>query len=143
MSVILKVTDSRAAEPTQATRGSALRSVLQGRNFRLLWIGQGTSLLGDQFYLVALPWLVLRLTGDPRGWGPVLALAGLPRALLMWVGGAITDRFSPPAIMLISDFARLFLTALLTVLVLTGQVQLWLLYILAIAFGTVSGFFLP
>jgi hypothetical protein len=34
-------------------------SVLKNYNFRMLWIGQGTSLLGDQFFLIALPWLVL------------------------------------------------------------------------------------
>src|SRR5437667_11455410 len=34
------------------------------RDFRLLFIGQAVSLLGDQFYLVALPWLVLQLTGS-------------------------------------------------------------------------------
>ena len=28
-------------------------------------------------------------------------------------------------------------------MVLTGQVQLWMLYVLALLFGTVSGFFLP
>jgi hypothetical protein len=38
--------------------------VLGNRTFRLLWIGQGTSYIGDQFYLIALPWLVLQLTGD-------------------------------------------------------------------------------
>jgi hypothetical protein len=31
-------------------------SVLRIRNFRLLWIGEGISLLGDQFYMIALPW---------------------------------------------------------------------------------------
>jgi hypothetical protein len=30
-------------------------SVLRIRNFRLLWIGEGISLLGDQSYLIALP----------------------------------------------------------------------------------------
>jgi hypothetical protein len=29
--------------------------VLGNINFRLLWIGQGTSLLGDQFFLIGIP----------------------------------------------------------------------------------------
>lgn len=33
-------------------------------------MGQGISALGDQFYLIALPWLVLQLTGDALAVGP-------------------------------------------------------------------------
>ena len=46
-------------------------------NFRTFWIGEGISLLGDQFYLIALPWLVLQLTGSALALGTVLALAVL------------------------------------------------------------------
>ena len=42
-------------------------NVLKNYNFRLLWIGQGTSLLGDEFFMIALPWLVLKLTDDAAG----------------------------------------------------------------------------
>jgi MFS family permease len=117
--------------------------VLGVRNFLLLWIGQGTSLLGDYFNFIALPWLVLQLTGNALALGTVLALEGIPRALFMLLGGAITDRFSPRAIMLISDIARFFLCVLLTALVLTGTVNLWALYVIALAFGFVGGFFQP
>ena len=129
--------------PQTEKRSIGLATLARNRNFRLLWIGQGTSLLGDQFYLIALPWLVLKLTGDPLALGTVLALTGLPRALFMLVGGAITDRFSSRRIMIISDVIRLVLTALMTVLILTVEVQLWMLYVMALVFGTVSGFFLP
>ena len=39
----------------------SLPAVLRRRDFRLLWIGEAISLLGDQFYIIALPWLVLQL----------------------------------------------------------------------------------
>jgi hypothetical protein len=117
--------------------------VLGNRTFRLLWIGQGTSYIGDQFYLIALPWLVLQLTGDPLALGTVLAAAGVPRALLMLLGGAITDRFSPRKVMIASDIGRLLLTAVLAALVLAGDLQLWTIYLFALAFGSISGFFMP
>ena len=63
-------------------------STLKTRDYRLLWIGQGISHLGDQFHLIALPWLVLTLTHDPFQLGLVLALAGIPRAAVMLIGGA-------------------------------------------------------
>jgi MFS family permease len=118
-------------------------SVLHNYNFRMLWIGQGTSLLGDQFFMIAMPWLVLKLTSDPLALGTILALIGVPRAIFMLLGGAITDRFSARLIMLISDVLRLALTIVLSVLILTGWMHLWFLYVLAVLFGIISGFFIP
>ena len=106
---------------------NSLRNVFSIRDFRLLFAGVSTSLLGDQFTLIATPWLVLQLTGDPVALGTVLALEGIPRALFMLFGGAITDRFSPRIIMLASDIARLILAGLMTAVVFTGIVQLWML----------------
>jgi MFS family permease len=122
---------------------SPARKVLGIRNFRLLWIGQGLSLIGDQFMMIALPWLVLLMTGDSLALGFVLALIGIPRAIFMLVGGALTDRFSQRSIMLASDILRLALIALLAMIVFAGSIQIWMLYVFALAFGTVSGFFLP
>jgi MFS family permease len=118
-------------------------AVLKTRDYRLLWIGQGISHLGDQFHLIALPWLVLTITHDPLQLGLVLALAGIPRAVLMLVGGAFADRHSPRTIMLVSDAGRFVIVGALAVAVLTGMAQLWMVYVLAVTFGIVSGFFLP
>lgn len=63
-------------------------TVLSLRDFRLLFTGVTTSMLGDQFALIATPWLVLKLTGDPLALGIILALEGLPRAVFMLPGGA-------------------------------------------------------
>src|SRR5260221_9647997 len=111
------------------------------RNFRLLWIGEGISLLGDQFYMIALTWLVLQLTGSALALGPVLALAGIPRALFMLIGGAFVDRFSPRAVMIAANFTRLVLVALLSALVLTNNVRLEMLYAFALAFGLADAFY--
>jgi MFS family permease len=119
------------------------KSPLALRDFRLLWLGEGISLIGDQFYMIALPWLVLQLTGDALAMGSVLALAGIPRALFMLVGGAFTDRFSPRRIMLASNLTRLGLVASLAALVLTGQIAVWMLYAFALAFGLMDAFFFP
>jgi MFS family permease len=109
----------------------------------MLWIGEGISLLGDQFYLIALPWLVLSLTGNALPVGTVLATAGIPRALFMLVGGALTDRFTPRKLMLGSNLARMILTGLLAALVLTNLIQLWMLYGFALLFGLADAFFFP
>jgi MFS family permease len=108
-----------------------------------LFAGVSTSLLGDQFTLIATSWLVLQLTRDPVVLGTVLALEGIPCALFMLFGGVFSDRFSPRIIMLVSDIARLILAALMTAVVFTGIVQLWMVYAFGLGFGLVSGFAVP
>ncbi len=122
---------------------SPLQRVLRQRNFRLLWIGEGISLLGDQFYMIALPWLVLKMTGDALAVGGVLAVAAIPRALFMLIGGAFTDRFSPRMVMLGSNLFRMIIVTLLTALVIAGSIHLWMLYVLTLIFGVVDAFFFP
>ena len=70
-------------------------------------------------------------------------MAGIPRALFMLVGGALTDRFTPRRLMINSNLARMALTGLLAVLVLTNLIQLWMLYALALLFGLANAFFFP
>ena len=71
------------------------------------------SLLGDQFFLVALPWLVLQLTGDAFAVGAVVAVNAAPRAVFILLGGVLIDRLSPRTVMLYSNIARMVLVAVL------------------------------
>jgi Major Facilitator Superfamily. len=119
---------------TSPKRINPMVHVLRHRDLRLLWLGQATSLIGDQFAMIAMPWLVLGITNDPLILGTVIALAGIPRAIFMLVGGVIVDRFSPRTVMLVS---------LLGILVFTATIQLWMLCSFSLVFGLLSGFFLP
>jgi predicted MFS family arabinose efflux permease len=137
------MTDTLSIDQKSGTKKAAPTNVLRIRNFRMLWIGEGISLLGDQFYMIALPWLVLLLTGNALAVGTVFAMAGVPRALFMIVGGALTDHFTPRKLMIGSNLARMILTGLLAGLVLTNLIQLWMLYVSALLFGLADAFFFP
>lgn len=126
------------SNPTQSSNNP-----LSVRNFRFLWLGEGISVLGDHFYLIALPWLVLQLSNDPLALGTIMALASIPRAIFILVGGAVVDRFSPRTVMFLSNFVRMLLVTLMTVLVFTDNIELWMLYGLALIFGVADGFFYP
>ncbi len=117
--------------------------VFKGRDFRLLWGGQFVSLLGDQFFLVALPWLVLQLTGDAFAIGTVVAVTAAPRAVFILLGGVLVDRFSPRIMMLYSNIGRMVVVAILAALTATGQVHLWMLYPFGFLLGLGYAFFLP
>lgn len=134
-----------AVKPTTIRRVREFRllSPLRIRDFRLLWLAQGVSLFGDQFYLVALPWLTLQLTGSGLALGSVLMVAGGARAVFQLLGGALSDRFSARSLMLISNVVRAAATATITALVTLGVVELWQLYALSVVFGVVDAFFFP
>ncbi len=116
---------------------------LRIRSFRIVWMGETVSMLGDQFYLVALPWLALALTGSSLALGLVLMAAAIPRAALMLVGGAVSDRYDPRKIMIASSAVRAALVAVLATLVWTDAVQMWHLYLLGAGFGAADAFYQP
>jgi len=75
--------------------------------------------------------------------GTVLALAAIPRALFMLVGGAVTDRFSPRMIMLLSNALRMLLMGILTWLTYSNSIEMWMLFTLALSFGLADAFMFP
>lgn len=120
-----------------------LRKLFQNRNFKLLFFGEAVSNIGDQFTLIGLAWLMATLTGSAAAVGITLALSGFPRAILMLVSGSAIDRFSPRRIMLISNGTRFFVVLLLATLILTGTIQIWMIYTIALLFGIFDAFFIP
>jgi MFS family permease len=112
-------------------------------HFRNLWIGSTISLLGDQFYLVALPLLVLRLTNSSLALGTILMAATIPRTVLMLVGGAVTDRGSPRRVMIATSLLRTVLVGTVAALVWFNRIELWQLYVLTVAFGVADAFSFP
>ena len=140
-------TPTRDAAPPRAPAGPPspdLRAaLLQDRNFRWLTGGAFLSMLGDQFTLIALPWLVLQMTGDTLVLGTVLALVSVPRALFILIGGALVDRHSPKAVLMVTKYVNLVLLAVLAALVLAGSLTLWMVYALSLGIGLATAFSIP
>lgn len=140
---------AEGTSPGVAAAAGPQASSTAGRNplsipyFRNLWLGATVSLIGDQFYLVALPWLVLQLTGSSLALGTIMMAAAVPRAVLMLMGGAISDRFAPKHILLTTNFTRMALVGIVAGLTWMGVIHLWHLYILAFLFGTADAFGFP
>lgn len=122
---------------------AARAALFQDPNFRWLMAGSAVSLLGDQFTLIALPWLVLRLTGDTVALGVVLALIGIPRAVFILVGGAVVDRFSPQRVLMLTKYVNTVLLAVLAVGVWQQALSLPAIYGLSLALGISSAFSIP
>ena len=116
---------------------------LKNANYRLWLIGGTISFLGDQFYLVALPWLVLQQTGSAVAMGAIMMAGAIPRAVLMLMGGAVSDRLSARKIMMATATARTVCVTVIGLLVWLRVLQTWELYALAFAFGVADAFAAP
>lgn len=121
----------------------AFRGLLRIRDFRLLWAAGALAAIGDQFDLIAFPWLVLAVTRDPLAVGTVLAVGSIPGVFFMVLGGALADRFSPLPMMRASGAASCALAALLAAMVLTGLTDLRLIYAFALLKGIADSLYYP
>src|ERR1041385_7809207 len=88
---------------------SYVRLIRNNRNFRLLWIAQLISELGDWFYTLAIYSLLLELTGNKaQSVGLAVVLQVLPHTIVAPTAGVVNDRLSRKAIMIGTDIARCF-----------------------------------
>lgn len=108
------------------------------RNFRLYFIGQGVSLCGTWMQMVGLSWLVLQLTHSGTQLGLVTAAQFLPILVLGIFGGVIVDRFNKRRILYTTQALMGMLALLLGLLVLSGHIQLWMVYTIALGLGLVT-----
>ncbi|MDN7183631.1 MFS transporter [Caballeronia sp. SEWSISQ10-4 2] len=119
------------------------RSVMHDVNFRWLLSGSVISMLGDQLTVLALPWLVLKMTGSAFATGMIIATTGAPRAIFILIGGALVDRYTPKRVLLLTKYVNATLLGLLALMVLSGHVVLDIVFALALGIGLASAFSIP
>jgi MFS family permease len=124
-------------------RWRGMLGALGERPFRLLWIGQTASAVGDGVIPVALAWAVLDLTHSAGKLGLVLASYSIARVSLILVGGVWADRLPRQLVMLAADVARCLAQGAIAVLLLTGAARFWELAILSFVAGAGTAFFTP
>ena len=74
--------------------------------FRKLFVGQATSVVGSMFRVVALPFAVLDIGGTATDIGIVEAAGLIPLAVLVLLGGVWADRLPRRTVMLSADVGR-------------------------------------
>jgi MFS family permease len=134
-------TQEEHASDTRHRSGGGLIAPFRERRFRLLFTGQICSLMGDQFYIVALPFLILDHR-SPTALGEILLAFGVARMLTLPIGGVLADRFAYARTWLItgSNGGRM---AILVVIAISLPTTILPLLLLAIALGALEGIFLP
>lgn len=127
----------------RARLGSTFQS-LKVRNYRLFATGQLISLIFGWMQITAQDWLVLQLShNSASALGVVTAFQFTPILLLTLYAGKLADRFDKRVMLLIANSTWLVLAALMGVLVTSGAVRLWCVFVFALLWGTVSAFETP
>jgi MFS family permease len=118
-------------------------SALRSRDFRLLWLSQSASVVGDALVIVAIGLFVTRLTHRPSDVGLVLAAYALPLVVFVLIGGVIADRLPRQRVMVAADLVRMVLHGTLAVLIATHTVRVWHMMVIGLLYGTAEAFFRP
>jgi hypothetical protein len=129
--------------PSLFDRVGVLRP-LRLRDFRLLWLGQTISFVGDGVYIFAVAWLIYRdLDASPATFALVGAAWSLPQVLLLMATGALTDRMDRRHLMIAGDLLRLVAIAVIGTLILNDAVTIPALVGLVFVYGAGQALFGP
>lgn len=112
-------------------------------DYRLLWLGQLSTSMGQWMDQVTRTWLIYSLTGSPLQLGLVSAVRGVPLLIFGTIAGAVADRHGRKLQLVIAQAVNAILNVVLATLVLTGHVQPWHVYVTGFLAGTVQAFQQP
>ena len=121
----------------------AMLEPLRHRDFRLLWIGQSVSMLGNGLYSVALPFQILQLGGTPLQLGTGFTIFSIAQLLTVLFGGAIVDRIPRRRAILATDAASAIAVGAVAALGLTHHLVIADLYVASAFFGAAFSFYQP
>lgn len=126
----------------EGTRPAGYAELLRdNRGFRLLWLGQVVSQMGDWFDTIAVYTIALRLTGSGRAVALIMVARFLPSVIMGPLSGVVADRFSRRSIMITADLLRA--VVVLGFLLVRRPDQMWLVYVLTVLQLAFSAFFEP
>ena len=116
---------------------------LRNRNFAWYFASRFVNTLGNMMASIALAFAVLDITDSPTALGQVLAAHTIPMVALLLYGGVIADRFPRTLVLQFSNFASALSQGAIALLVLGGHAEIWMLVVLSVAHGAVSGIGFP
>lgn len=124
------------------SKPSAFRA-FRHRNYRVLFPANVLSNIGTWAQRIAQDWLVLELTNSAQLLGIITALQFLPSLLLSLYGGVLADRFDKRSLLIITNIGAGLGSLTLGLLVITDQVEVWHVAVLAFTVGVFSALDAP
>ena len=131
------MTNPAGNERARLSLRHAFRS-LESPEYRPWFISQLFSASGTMTQGVALSWLVLRLTGNSVDLGLMTSCTFLPMLLVGPWSGTLVDRMDRRRLLIVTQSLLALIAGLTAVLIATGAVRLWMIFVIAAVTGCVS-----
>ena len=116
---------------------------LRLRDYRLLWLAQLGTSMGQWMDQMTRGWLMYELTGSALQLGLATALRGLPLLFFGILAGAVADRSNRKSQLIVAQVTNAILNVILATLVMLHRVQPWHVYVTGFLAGTVQAFQQP
>ncbi len=117
---------------------------LRHRDFRLLWIGQTVSMIGDGVYVFTVAWLVYKdLGASPVAFSLVGFAWTFPQVILLLGTGALSDRMDKRHLMIAGDLLRLISIGAIGGLIVADLITIQVLVVLVLGYGAGEAIFGP
>ena len=118
--------------------------LLQGMTgFSLIWLGQLVSLLGTGMTRFAFTIWAYEQTDSATVLSLVAFFSFGPMVILSPIAGALVDRWNRKMVLIISDFVAGMTTVVLLLLFVTGQLEIWHLYVMGALASSFEAFQFP
>ncbi len=137
-----EIIEHDTAEKSASKFSNTFRA-LKHKNYRLFFIGQIISLSGTWMQSVAQSWLVYRLTGSVTLLGLIGFAGQIPVFLLAPIGGAVADKYNRRRILIATQSISMMSAFVFATLTLTGNIQVWHLFVVASITGIANAFDIP
>jgi DHA3 family macrolide efflux protein-like MFS transporter len=112
-------------------------------NFKKYFSGQIISVLGLALFNTSLPFLILYLDGDAKDISGVQSMFIIPQLCILLFGGILVDRLPKKPIIITLDILRGIALSIIVVLIVSGNILLWHVYILTLLLGMFSTIYRP
>lgn len=103
--------------------------------FRSLWLGQTSTTMGQWMDQFTRGWLVYELTGSAAHLAFVSAARAMPLLFVGLFAGVLADRMNRKHLLMSSQSINVSLNLLLAVLIVTGSVEVWHIYVTGVLGG--------
>jgi MFS family permease len=115
----------------------------QSRDWRLLFIGQAVSSMGEQVRVVVIPYLVFLITHSSFIVGLVSLSQFIPTMLLALVGGTLADRVDRRRLLIVTQAVTVAVSVPLMLAAWRGLPPLWLIFVVMPAATGISAVAAP
>lgn len=135
--------DNNKFKVKEETKKNGYLSLIKEKNFIIQTLANAVSRFGDGIDTIAFAILIYKITGSTLIVATLFAVNGLPNLIFGMVSGVFCKYISDKKIIALADFGRFLSIALISLLYITGNLDVWHLYVITFLNSSFESFRAP